>query len=223
MMETEHSVREDRRAHLAIAALIAFGVVLRLLTLRSPGFPSDVGTFQAWAEHLVEVGPGRFYSPDYFSDYPPAYLYILWFLGALFDGELLRLAVKAASIPADIAIAIAAAMLAWRHAGRGSAILAAGLWSMSPAAIFAGPYWGQVDAVGSLPLFAALVAAGRGRWAGRERNRHGRVADRASRRLLAWPAQDVAAGLRGPARQVEELGRQGGAGSPPTRQVLGRL
>jgi predicted membrane-bound dolichyl-phosphate-mannose-protein mannosyltransferase len=36
---------------------------------------------------------------------------------------------------------------------------------MSPAAIFAGPYWGQVDAVGSLPLFAALVAAGRGRWA----------------------------------------------------------
>ena len=165
MMETEHSVREDRRAHLAIAALIAFGVVLRLLTLRSPGFPSDVGTFQAWAEHLVEVGPGRFYSPDYFSDYPPAYLYILWFLGALFDGELLRLAVKAASIPADIAIAIVAAMLAWRHAGRGSAILAAGLWSMSPAAIFAGPYWGQVDAVGSLPLFAALVAAGRGRWA----------------------------------------------------------
>jgi len=83
----------------------------------------------------------------------------------LSDGELLRLAVKAASIPADIAIATAAAMLAWRHAGRGSAILAAGLWSLSPAAIFAGPYWGQVDAVGSLPLLAALVAAGSGRWA----------------------------------------------------------
>ena len=67
--------------------------------------------------------------------------------------------------PADIAISIGAAALAWRHAGRGGAILAAGLWSLSPAAIFAGPYWGQIDAVGSLPLFAALVAAGRGRWA----------------------------------------------------------
>jgi predicted membrane-bound dolichyl-phosphate-mannose-protein mannosyltransferase/Gpi18-like mannosyltransferase len=159
------SLQADRRAHLAIAGLIAFGVAIRLLTLRSPGFVTDVGTFQAWAEHMVQVGPGAFYSPDYFSDYPPAYLYVLWFLGALFDGDLLRLAVKAASIPADVAIAIGAATLAWRHAGRGSAILAAGMWSLSPGAIFAGPYWGQIDSVGSLPLFAALVAAGRGRWA----------------------------------------------------------
>jgi predicted membrane-bound dolichyl-phosphate-mannose-protein mannosyltransferase/Gpi18-like mannosyltransferase len=155
----------DRRAHLAIAGLITLGVALRLLTLRSPGFPSDVGTFQAWAEQMVRVGPGAFYAPEYFVDYPPGYLYVLWLLGALFDGELLRLAVKAASVPADIAIAIGAAMLAWRHGGRWSATLAAGLWSLHPGAIFAGPYWGQIDAVGSLPLFAALVAAGRGRWA----------------------------------------------------------
>ena len=155
----------DRRAHLAIAGLITVGVAIRLLTLRSPGFVTDVGTFQAWAEHMVQVGPGAFYSPDYFSDYPPAYLYVLWFLGAVFDGEFLRLAVKAASIPADVAVAIGASILAWRHAGRASAILAAGLWSLSPGAIFAGPYWGQIDSVGSLPLFAALIAAGRGRWA----------------------------------------------------------
>ena len=165
MTDTELSVRDDRRARLATLGLITVGVALRLLTLRSPGFPSDVGTFQAWAEHLVQVGPGGFYAPDYFSDYPPAYLYVLWLFGALFDGELLRLAVKAASVPADIAIAVGAATLVWRHAGRGSATLAAGLWSLSPAAIFAGPYWGQIDAVGSLPLFAALLAAGRGRWA----------------------------------------------------------
>ena len=158
-------LQADRRAHLAIAGLITLGVALRLLTLRSPGFPSDVGTFQAWAEQMVRVGPGAFYAPEYFVDYPPGYLYVLWFLGALFDGELLRLAVKAASIPADIAIAVGAAMLAWRHGGRWSATLAAGLWSLHPGAIFAGPYWGQIDAVGSLPLFAALVAAGRGRWA----------------------------------------------------------
>src|SRR5439155_13079356 len=62
-------------------------------------------------------------------------------------------------------IAVGGATLVWRHAGRTSAILAAGLWSLSPAAIFAGPYWGQIDAVGSLPLFAPLFTAGRGRWA----------------------------------------------------------
>ena len=50
--------------------LIALGVALRLLTLRSPGFPSDVGTFQAWAEQMVRVGPGAFYAPDVFRRLP---------------------------------------------------------------------------------------------------------------------------------------------------------
>ncbi|HKY52170.1 MAG TPA: phospholipid carrier-dependent glycosyltransferase [Candidatus Limnocylindria bacterium] len=165
MTRADVAARDERRARLAIVGLIALGVLVRLATLRSPGFPSDVGTFQAWAEHLAQVGPAAFYSPEYFSDYPPGYLYVLWIFGRLLDGELLRLAVKAASIPADVAIAALAAMLAWRHGGRASAVLAAGLWSLSPAAIFAGPFWGQIDAVGTLPLFAALIAAGTGRWA----------------------------------------------------------
>ncbi|MEK7861980.1 MAG: phospholipid carrier-dependent glycosyltransferase, partial [Chloroflexota bacterium] len=42
--------------------------------------------------------------------------------------------------------------------------LAASLWMLSPGPIFAGPYWGQVDAVGTVPFMLALVLAGRGRW-----------------------------------------------------------
>jgi len=163
--EAPDATRADRRARLAIAGIIALGVVPRLLVLRSPGFPSDVATFQAWAERLAELGPWRFYEPGYFSDYPPGYLYVLWLLGALFDGELLRLAVKAMSIPADIAIAILGASIAWRTAGRAGAMLAAGLWMLAPGPIFAGPYWGQVDAVGAVPLMGSLVLAGRRRWA----------------------------------------------------------
>src|SRR2546428_3388939 len=156
--------RADRRARVAIVGVIVVGVVLRLVVLRSQGFPSDVATFQAWAERLVEVGPSRFYEPGYFSDYPPGFLYVLWLLGALFDGEFLRLAVKAASIPADVAIALISASLAWRAAGRASAVLAAGLWMLAPGPIFAGPYWGQVDAVGTVPFMLALIYAGRGHW-----------------------------------------------------------
>ena len=59
--EGEH----DRRAHLLIGLLIVAGVVARLLVARSPGFPSDVGTFMAWAERLAAIGPGRFYEPGY--------------------------------------------------------------------------------------------------------------------------------------------------------------
>ena len=156
--------RGERRAQLAVAAVIALGVVIRLLAVRAQGFPTDVGTFQAWAERLAQIGPGRFYEPGYFSDYPPAFLYVLWLLGALFDGELLRLAVKAISIPADIGIALLAARVLWRTAGRSAAITAAALWSLQPGAIFAGPYWGQVDAVGTLPLFGSVIAAGARRW-----------------------------------------------------------
>ncbi|TMC68483.1 MAG: phospholipid carrier-dependent glycosyltransferase [Chloroflexi bacterium] len=156
--------REDRRARLALAAVIALGVIVRLAFVRAQGFPTDVGTFQAWAERLALIGPGRFYEPGYFSDYPPAFLYVLWLLGALFDGELLRLAVKAISIPADIGIALLAARTLWRTTGRASGIAAAAIWSLQPGPIFAGPYWGQVDAVGTLPLFGALLAAGSRRW-----------------------------------------------------------
>jgi predicted membrane-bound dolichyl-phosphate-mannose-protein mannosyltransferase/Gpi18-like mannosyltransferase len=166
---TLDDAQADRRARLWIAGVIVAGVLLRLLVLRSPGFPSDVGTFQAWAERLAELGPGGFYEPGYFSDYPPGYLYVLWLLGAILDGEPLRLAVKAMSIPADIAIAITAAWLVWRagvaaSVRRGHAVLASALWMLAPGPIFAGPYWGQVDSVGTLPVMGALVFAGRGRW-----------------------------------------------------------
>src|SRR5207237_992390 len=82
-----------------------------LALVRAQGFPTAGGTYQAWAERLASIGPGRFYEPGYFCDYPPGFLYVLWLLGALFDGEPLRLAVKALSIPADIAIALLVARL----------------------------------------------------------------------------------------------------------------
>jgi len=153
-----------RRANVAIAVIIIVGVALRLLVTRAPGFPSDVGTFMAWAEKLASVGAGRFYEPGYFSDYPPGFLYVLWLLGVLFDGDVLRFAVKAISIPADVGIILLVVPLVRRYAGQTAAILAAGLWMLQPAPIFAGPYWGQVDAVGTVPFLAALLAAGARRW-----------------------------------------------------------
>ncbi len=158
------TVTPDRRANLAIAIIVIVGVALRLLVTRAQGFPSDVGTFMAWAEKLASVGPGRFYEPGYFSDYPPGFLYVLWLLGAVFDGDVLRFAVKAISIPADVGIVLLVVPLVRRYAGHLAGVLAAGLWMLQPAPIFAGPYWGQVDAVGTVPFLAALLAAGARRW-----------------------------------------------------------
>lgn len=129
------------------------------------GYPGDVRLFIDWGETVARSGPASFYRPGYFADYPPAYLYVLGLLAKLFSGEALRLAVKAASIPADVAIAIGFAALLWRRAGPGRAALAASLWMLAPGAIVAGPYWGQADAVGTLVMLGALVFASQRRWA----------------------------------------------------------
>jgi Gpi18-like mannosyltransferase len=156
----------DRQAVLALAGAIALGVVIRLLVFRGSGFPSDVGTFMAWAQRMAEVGPSHFYAPGYFSDYPPGFLYVLWIVGALFKGgEVMRLVVKGLSIPADIALAVLLYRLVRPYAGAWIGAAAGALWILQPAPIFAGPFWGQVDAWGTLPYLLALWAAGRGRWA----------------------------------------------------------
>jgi len=157
-------LRDRRATQVSLAALVMMGVAVRLLFVGAPGVPWDMGTFMAWAERVAAIGPGRFYEPGYFSDYPPGFLYVLGAFGKLFDGEALRIAVKAVSIPFDVAIAIVAAALVWPLGGSRAAIAAAALWLFAPGIIFAGPYWGQVDAVGTLPFMLALIAAGRGRW-----------------------------------------------------------
>lgn len=158
--------RDDRQAVLVLAGAIALGVAVRLLVFRGSGFPSDVGTFMAWGQRMAAIGPAHFYAPGYFTDYPPGFLYVLWLIGAVFQGgEVLRLVVKALSIPADIALAIVLFRLVRSYAGPWLGAAAGALWILQPAPIFAGPYWGQVDAWGTLPYLLALIAAGRGRWA----------------------------------------------------------
>jgi dolichyl-phosphate-mannose--protein O-mannosyl transferase/Gpi18-like mannosyltransferase len=156
--------RGEREAALVLWGAVAVGLVLRLLVFRGQGFPSDVSTFIAWAERLAAIGPARFYEPGYFSDYPPGFLYVLWLVGALFDGEALRLVIKALSIPADIAMAYLLFRVMRRSAGAMSGALTGALWMLQPGPIFAGPFWGQVDSWGTLPFLAALVAAGDRRW-----------------------------------------------------------
>ena len=163
-MRTERARAAGREALLWLWAAIAAGIVLRLLVFRGSGFPSDVGTFMAWAERLASVGPAKFYDPAYFSDYPPGFLYVLWLVGALFDGEALRLVVKLLSLPADIAVALLLYRVVRRAAGPMTGALTGALWMLQPGPIFAGPFWGQVDSWGTFPFLAALVAAGERRW-----------------------------------------------------------
>lgn len=60
-------------------------IIIRLFLIALPSFRIDMNSWQAWSARLVEVTPLHFYAPNYFADYFPGYLYMLWFLGKSFN------------------------------------------------------------------------------------------------------------------------------------------
>jgi hypothetical protein len=65
-----------------VLLLISAGLLRVALAATTRGYAADITTFSAWAGHAAE-GLASFYSPGYFADYPPGYIYILWLLGKL--------------------------------------------------------------------------------------------------------------------------------------------
>ncbi len=155
------------RATLAqLGLLLLASLALRLLALDLEGHNGDVRVTSGWAEYMAEVGPWRFY--DGSGSIYPALLYPLWAMGLLLDGDALSLAVKGMSIPFDLAIGVLLFWVMRRRSGDGIGLLVAGLYLLNPAALLAGPVWGQVDSAGTLAYLAALIllAARRYGWAG---------------------------------------------------------
>ncbi|HEX2294308.1 MAG TPA: phospholipid carrier-dependent glycosyltransferase [Actinomycetota bacterium] len=161
-----------------LATLFAAGFVLRLLLARGGGFPSDIAVFQSWAARLAEVGPGGFYAPDVFADYPPGYLYVLWIFGeiaaVMFDGVVPVFLVKLPAIVADVGLAYVVMRLASiiaAQAGRpgrpGATDGRSERWWVRPAAaaailfnppiVFLSAVWGQVDTVAALYALGGVL------------------------------------------------------------------
>lgn len=146
-----------------LATLFVAGFLLRLLLARGGGFPSDIAVFQAWAQRLADAGPGGFYSPDFFADYPPGYLYVLWAFGSLLHGTVPVFLVKLPAIVADVGLAYVVMRLAsivatragaerwWVRPAAASAIL------FNPAIVFLSAVWGQVDTVAALYALGGVL------------------------------------------------------------------
>jgi len=145
---------------LALAALLAAGLWLRVASVNLPGHYGDSVVMPRWAENMARYGPWGFYQHD--GAIYPALLYAYWPLGVLFDGADLARAIKGVSIPFDLAIGLVSYFVARRFVGPVRALIAPALYLLNPAVILSGPVWGQVDAAGTLAYLLALVAiAGR--------------------------------------------------------------
>jgi predicted membrane-bound dolichyl-phosphate-mannose-protein mannosyltransferase len=164
-----------------VVLLIVLGVLLRAVIggvyLPFSGFRVDVGDFALWANRLAADGPGKFYQPGYLADYPPGYMYVLWFLGwiarvfqPIVGVSITPGLVKIPGILADAGVAWLLFAYARRFGDRwlGSwsgerlGLVAAVIYLFNPGTIFDSAVWGQVDAVGTLVVLASLYCLARG-------------------------------------------------------------
>jgi len=150
-----------RESASAILVVLALGLVFRLIltqALPGSGFEEDLGAFRFWASNLAAEGPYGFYERDFFHDYTPGYLYVLWVVGIVgrILGDIGDL-IKVPAILADIALGwLVWSMARELGAGRRAALIGGALMVANPITWFDSVVWGQVDAVGVVFLLLGL-------------------------------------------------------------------
>jgi C-terminal four TMM region of protein-O-mannosyltransferase/Dolichyl-phosphate-mannose-protein mannosyltransferase len=147
----------------AILIVLALGLALRVIIaylLPESGFKVDRDAFQFWANDLATNGPWGFYARDFFHDYTPGYLYVLWLVGMVGKavggiGDL----IKVPPILADLAIGWLVYSMVLELGGRRRfALLGAFIAVMNPVSWFDSVAWGQVDSFGVVFLLLGLRA-----------------------------------------------------------------
>jgi Gpi18-like mannosyltransferase/4-amino-4-deoxy-L-arabinose transferase-like glycosyltransferase len=151
---------------LALLGILVALLAVKLLVAPHFQYRVDVGSYSAWAMKLAAEGPGRFYAPGYFADYPPGYMYVLWGIGLV--GRGLSLAWQSASFVALLKLPALLADLAVAHlifvrlrpGRRRLAWIAALAFALNPALLLNSTIWGQTDSVLALLALLAFLALG---------------------------------------------------------------
>lgn len=149
-----------------VVALTFTGLLLRLALAFLPGHNVDIGCFTAWSRDLYALGFAEFFREDYFCDYPPFYLYVLWLVGwvnSFFAPEAAPILVKLPPIIADLVLAL----LLWCVAGesfssRARTVIFA-LLMLYPPFLLNGAVWGQVDSLTAVLCLACAMYLRQGR------------------------------------------------------------
>ena len=153
-----------RRNDVIFVFILAFALIARLVvSVMVRGYNTDINCFSLWSERMFAKGPAAFYSADYFCDYPPLYMLMLWLVGALrqlfglpFQSTGHILLIKLIPILFDIALAALIYLAARRRGSMSMALVLGAVCALNPAAIVDSAAWGQIDSV--FTMFTLLGA-----------------------------------------------------------------
>lgn len=165
------SFREARRKKSSLsgcwfAVLFFAALLIRICAAAlSRGFDSDTACFASWAERICQTGPGGFYSPDFFTDYPPGYIYVLWLIGSLrrllgleYYSAAHLLLLKTPAILSDMACGLLLCREASAKTSRRQAFFLCAAYLFNPAVILNSSVWGQVDSLFTLAAVAMCLS-----------------------------------------------------------------
>ena len=158
--------RFDRGSGIPAGALLIAGLALAMIvrlavSVMVRGYYTDLNCFSAWADRIYTKGLASFYSPEYFCDYPPGYMLMLWpiamlrdLLGLSYQGTAHIVLIKMMPMLCDLIGACLIWKFALKHRVKPqlAAVLAL-IYAFNPAAIIDSAGWAQIDSV-----FTLLVA-----------------------------------------------------------------
>jgi len=165
------SRKGNRFQKLAFAATMAAAILFRIiLAIRVEGYEVDINCFRAWSMRMAAVGPAGFYAPDYFCDYPPGAMLLLWPIGLLLnmihlqDQEATLLIVKLLPVLCDVIGGHILYNAAKKRIGIVPSFAVAALYLFNPAVLVNGAAWGQMDSVLALLLMMTTLCAMKREW-----------------------------------------------------------
>ncbi len=144
--------------------VVAAALLVRLIAMQiDVAYEADLNTFKSWAMLLFRGGMSNFYTADYFTDYPPGYMYVLYVVGGIgnlfsftFESNAYTLLIKLPAMICDVLTAVFVLKIAEKWLKPNIALILSLAYVLNPAIIVNSTVWGQVDSVYSLVLLASI-------------------------------------------------------------------
>lgn len=160
----KNTVLNEKNFQPIIILMILFAFIIRVILASAfLGHPTDMGCFKSWSLSAAN-NFSNFYSGGGFADYPPLYVYVLFFLGKFINifnltsvDWFFNSIVKLPSIIADIVTALMLFRLAKNRLNISLSFLILILYIFNPVTFLNSSIWGQVDSFFTMLVLAGLI------------------------------------------------------------------
>lgn len=153
--------RKENKTCLVVLFAVAF-IVRLLIAYNTDGHESDMSCFKAWAANIYS-NPSSFYNGEFFADYPPLYMFVLYILGFLqsvfaieWSSAVFTLLIKLPAILCDMGLAYVLYKFTKNRINSAIGMAFSLMILFNPAVLFNSADWGQVDSVFTFVIFASM-------------------------------------------------------------------